>query len=185
MKSKFISDDILYTGGQLRSHWAYTNHSVQGDSIVAFLGPCNVPLDHMVDLADLMEKKTIYSEKMLHFIVEHFDLDLDKTLLRQKLLIIILMEKLKNRTHSSTIHRLGDDLFDEEKKLTVSIATLTPVSTIIHVGINISSHNTPVKTKGLNEFGIDPQELAEAVMNQYMMEMKALVIARSKVRGVP
>ena len=55
---------------------------------------------------------------------------------------------------------------------------------MIHVGINISSENTPVKTGGLRDYGIDPGELAEAVMNQYMAEMKMLTVARSKVKGV-
>ena len=185
MKSKFIAETITYTGDQLRSHWAYENFDIQGDSIVAFVGPCDVAPDKMVDLADRKDRKSIYSEEMLHLIVEHFDLDLEKTLLKQKLLIAILMEKLNHRLKSFVVHRLGDDLFEEDKKLSVSIATLTPVSTMIHVGINVLSRNTPVKTKGLKEYGIDPQELAEAVMNQYMVEMRTLFLARSKVKGVP
>ena len=184
MTSTFISDTITYNGDQLRSHWTYESYDIQGDSIVAFIGPCDVGVDKLVDLADRKEKKTIYSEEMLHFIVEHFDLDLDKTLLRQKLLITVLMEKLNHRLKSTVVHRLGDDLFEEDRKLSVSIATLTLVSTKIHMGINVSSKNTPVKTKGLKDYGIDPQELAEAVMNQYMVEMKTLLVARSKVRGV-
>lgn len=185
MRSKFITEKITYTGEQLRSHWAYENFDLQGDSIVAFIGGCDVSPDKMVDLADRKEHKTIYSEEMLHFIGEHFDLDLEKTLLRQKLLITILMEKLNHRLKGSVVHRLGDDLFEEDRKLSVSIATLSPVSTMIHVGINVSSKNTPVKTKGLRDYGIDPVELAEAVMNQYMVEMKTLALARSKVKGVP
>ena len=185
MKSKFISDSISYTGDQLRSHWAYENYDVQGDSIVAFVGPCDVGPEGLVDLADRKQQKIIRSEKMLHFIVEHFDRDLEKTLLRQKLLITILMEKLNRRVKGSLVLRLGDDLFDEDRKLSVSIATLSPVSTLIHTGINVSSKNTPVKTKGLEDYGVDPVELAEAVMNQYMVEMRTLSVARSKVRGVP
>ena len=82
------------------------------------------------------------------------------------------------------MHRLGDDLFEGDRKLSVSIATLTPVSTMIHLGINISSEHTPVPTKGLLEYGVDPVELAEAVMNQYMAELRMLAVARSKVKGV-
>ena len=185
MKSKLIADPIAYTGDQLRSHWAYEKYDIQGDSIVAFIGPCDVTIDKLVDLADRKEHKIIYSEEMLHFIVEHFDRDLEKTLLRQKLLITIVMEKLNHRLKGAPVHRLGDDLFDEDRKLSVSIATLTPVSTMIHAGINISSQNTPVKTKGLREYEIDPGELAEAVMNQYRAEMKFLTLARCKVKGVP
>ncbi|UCE19973.1 MAG: DUF366 family protein [Gemmatimonadota bacterium] len=184
VKSKLISDVITYTGDQLRSHWAFEQYDVQGDSIVAFMGPCDVGTEKLVDLADRKELKKIYSQEMLHFLVEHFDRDLEKTLLRQKLLITIIMEKLNHRMKHSVIHRLGDDLFDGDKKLSVSIATLTPVSTMIHVGINISSKNTPVRTSGLKDYGIEPEEVAEVVMNQYMAEMKSLTLARSKVKGV-
>jgi len=184
VKARFIEEPLIYSGDQLRSHWAYEEHDVQGDSIVAFIGPCDVSLQKMVDLADRKEEKIIYSEKMLHFIVEHFDLDLEKTILKQKLLVTVLMEKLNNRLKQNVVHRLGDDLFEKSKKLSVSIATLTPVSTMVHLGINISSENTPVPTKGLAEYGVDPVELAEAVMNQYMVELRMVEVARSKVKGV-
>jgi len=184
VKAQFIEETLTYTGDQLRSHWAYEAHDIQGESIVAFRGPCDVTLEKMVDIADCKEEKIIYSDDMLHFIVEHFDLDLEKTILKQKRLVTVLMEKLNNRLKKNVVHRLGDDLFDESRKLSVSIATLTPVSTMIHLGINISSEHTPVPTKGLNEYGVDPVELAEAVMNQYMAELRMLAVARSKVKGV-
>lgn len=185
MNATFIPETMTYTGEQLRSHWAYEHYDVQGDSIIAFIGPCDVGLHHLVDLADRKDQKSIYSEEMLHFIVEHYDLDLEKTILKQKLLVTVLMEKLNNRLERDVVHRLGDDLFDGDKKLSVSIATLTPVSTMIHVGINIRSDHTPVPTKGLKDYGVDPRELAEAVMNQYRAEMRMLTVARSKVKGVP
>jgi len=185
VKTQFIPETILYTGDQLCSHWAYEQYDLQGDSIVSFVGPCDVGKEKLVDLADRKRNKIIYSESMLHFIVEHFDLDLEKTIFRQKLLVVILMEKLMNRLHSSVIQRFGDDLFDGDRKLTVSIATLTPVSTKIHAGINISSQNTPVKTRGLIDYGLDPRELAEAVMNQYEVELMQTLMARAKVRGMP
>jgi hypothetical protein len=185
VKSAFMTKRITYTGEQLRSHWAYEHADLQGDSIVAFVGPCQVGSDHMVDLADVKEGKTIFSEEMLHFVVEHFDDDLEKTILKQKLLVTILMEKLNNRLEHNVVHRLGDDLFEGNLKLTVSIATQSPVSTLIHLGINIRSDNTPVSTKGLKDYDLDPRELAEAVMNQYRAELRLLDVARSKVRGVP
>jgi hypothetical protein len=185
VETLFVPETIRYTGDQLCSHWAYEQFDLVGDSIVSFIGPCEVGKEKLVDLVDRKRNKIIYSESMLHFIIEHFDLDLEKTILKQKLLVVVLMEKLKNRIHSSVIHRLGDDLFDGDGKLTVSIATLTSVSTKIHTGINISSQNTPVKTKGLMDYGLDPRELAEAVMNQYRLELMQTSVARAKVRGLP
>jgi len=184
MKSKFITKEIKYTGAQLSSLWAYTQFGLEGDSIVSFLGPCEVKLKQMVDLKDQRARETIFSRKMLHFIVEHFDTDLEKAVLRQWLLVNILKDKLNHRLEGDVVQRWGNDLFDGEHKLTISVATVTPVSTKIHLGINILSQGTPVKTRGLKDYGIDPQELAEVVMTQYLAEMKIMNLARCKVRGV-
>ena len=51
MKRIFLPDEITYTGNELRSLWAYSNHGLQGDSIVAFTGPCDVPTEALVDEA--------------------------------------------------------------------------------------------------------------------------------------
>ncbi|MDX1386691.1 MAG: DUF366 family protein, partial [bacterium] len=61
--------EITYDGTQLRSHWVYETFGVLGDSCVAFLGPCEVPLDRMVDLEDVRKRSPIAGPKMLHFIL--------------------------------------------------------------------------------------------------------------------
>lgn len=184
IKTLFVSDEVKYTGEQLRPHWTYENFDLEGDSIVAFVGPCEVGPDRMVNLVDLKKGERIYSRRMLHFIVEHFDLDLERTLLRQRLLVCILEEKINHRLRGNVVQRWGDDLFDGGWKLSASVATSTPVSTMIHVGVNVTSEGTPVKTRGLVDYGLDPKELAEAVMDQYTVEMESLRSARCTVRGV-
>lgn len=184
LTSRFIDTPILYDGIQLRSNWIRDLTHINGDAIVAFRGPSDVSVEHMVDLEDIAKNAPIYSEDMLHFIVEHFDLDLEKMILRQRLLIAILNETLKKFPQCANVQRQGNDLFDENAKLSVSVATSSPLSCLIHTGINISSANTPVLTKGLKDYDIDPIKLAIEVMERYVQEMEGIQHARTKVRPV-
>ena len=179
----FIDEEMTYTGEQLQPHWAYRNHDLLGDSAVAFIGPCDVQPEYMKDLEDLKEKQRIYSERMLHFIVEHFDTDLSRTVLRQHILMAIMAEELNRQLGDARIRREGSDLYDGDHKVTVSIASVSPVSTLIHAGINISSRNTPVPTRGLEDFGIEAHSFAEAVLQAYAGDCEIAQTARCKVRG--
>jgi uncharacterized protein len=184
MHSLFIDETITYDGTQLASLWAYKNFRLQGDSIVAFAGPCNVKLAEMVDQEDVLAGAFIYSENMVHFIVEHFDMDLEKTVTRQRLLIAIMRDMLLEMGVSPTLRRQGDDLYLNDRKASVSIATLSPVSSLIHAAVNISSQNTPVPTIGLADLHIDPVIFAKRVIHAYQNELDSIRMARCKVRGV-
>lgn len=180
-----LQDDVLkYDGTQLHSHFAYQNYQICGDSIVSFIGPCEVTLDHMVDLEDVHQKKPIFSENMVHFIVEHFESDLEKVIAYQRLLIDCVLQDLQESNTDIKLIRRGDDLFDDHHKLTVSIATSSPISCLIHVGVNISSKNTPVATKGLDDYQLNPHAMAMGVMNRYRDELNSMKKARAKVKGV-
>lgn len=182
MESRFIAELITYAGKELRSHWIYEKTGLLDDAIVAFRGPARVGTEDLVDLKDKKKGAFIYSEDMLHFLVEHFDLDLEKAILRQRLLVGILKDELR-RTRS-IIEQRGDDLYDGPKKLSISIATLSGVSSLIHVGINISSKGTPVQTKGLADYGVDPEVFGQVVLARYCQEIEAIRLARCKVKGV-
>ncbi len=185
MLQRFISETITYDGTQLSSHWAFRSMGLLGDSIVSFRGPCRVMLAEMVDLEDVRKNAPIFSHNMLHFIVEHFDMDLGKTILRQRMLIAIIKDILWE-SHRAEFTRSGDDLYAGEKKLSVSIATLTPVSTMIHTGLNILSKDTPVKTVGLADLGLQEEEiesLGKLICSRYTKEMDEIGMARCKVRG--
>jgi hypothetical protein len=80
--------------------------------------------------------------------------------------------------------RGGNDLYEDGAKLSVSIATATPVSTLLHFGINISSQGTPVRTKGLEDYSIEPVSFAKAVLESFRDELKTVDEARAKVRPV-
>lgn len=183
MEIRFVDERIRYTGKELRSHFAYRDFDILGDSMIAFCGGCDVKSDDLVDLEDAKAKADIYSEDMLHFIAEFFDTGLENTILRQRLLMAIIRDEVIIRSGAPVLRR-GDDLYEGEAKLSVSIATATPVSTMIHTGVNIISEFTPVKTKGLKDYGIEPKPFAEAVLRQFMKEMDGVRTAKCKVRGV-
>lgn len=184
MKIKLIEKNIKYEGWQLSPHWIYRNFKLQGDSIVAFVGECEVKLPEMVDIEDVINNEPIYSKLMLSFISEQFNIGLVEGVFRQRLLICVIKEALEKR--GFVIKRDGDDLFFDGKKLTVSIATKSATSILIHTGINIDSDSAPVKASGLaSELGItDIENFASEVMTKYSQEIDDIVMASTKVRGV-
>lgn len=184
MQTKFIDEEIKYVGSQLAPHWIYKNFKILGDSIVAFVGECDVKLSEMVDIEDVINNEPIYSKSMLSFISEQFNIGLVEGVLRQRLLICTIKEALENR--GIKIRRSGDDLFFNDKKLTVSIATKSTTSVLIHTGINIISTGAPVKASGLSEdIGIcDIEGFAIEVMTKYAEEVFDIIQAGAKVRGV-
>ncbi len=184
LQTKFVEKEISYTGAELRSHFIYDQFDILGDAAVAFIGSSKVDLSQMVDLEDVKQKKPIYSEKMVHFLMEHFETNLRQMVFCQRILIGLMFEELLKRTGKLSLRRAGDDLFDNEAKLTVSIATVTPISSVIHAGINISSRDTPVLTKGLEDYSIDPKKFAETILQNYQNEIESIQKAVRKVRGV-
>lgn len=184
MNSLFFDKRIDYTGKQLRSHYIYEQFGMSGDAIVAFCGLCDVKREAMVDVEDVIAQNVIYSDDMLHFLVEHFNTDLERIILRQMLLAAIVQDRLMRAPGPSVVIRKGSDIYDNDAKLSVSIATVSPVSSLIHFGINISSANTPVTTKGLNDYRINPHQFALMVMEQYTRDHDTVDHARCKVRWV-
>lgn len=184
MKTKFIDEEIKYIGSQLAPHWIYKNFNIQGDCIVAFLGECKVDLTEMVDIEDVINNEPIYSKYMLSFISEQFGIGLTEGVFRQRLLICIIKELLEEK--GIFVVRNGDDLMIDGKKLSVSIATKSITSILIHTGLNILSEGAPVKASGLkSELGIDNiREFAETVMQRYADEIDDIILAGTKVRGV-
>ncbi len=184
MKTQLLEQEIKYEGWQLSPHWIYKNFKIQGDATVAFIGECEVKLTEMVDIEDVINDEPIYSKSMLSFISEQFNVGLVEGVFRQRLLICIIKEALEKRGFKIT--RNGDDLFFDGRKLTVSIATKSINSVLIHTGINIDSTGAPVKVSGLtSELGIvDIKELAQEILTKYSDEIDDIVMASTKVRGV-
>lgn len=183
MHTKFIVQDIKYTGLELSPHWIYKKFNLQGDAIVAFCGECEVKLTEMVDIEDVINDEPIYSKNMLSFIIEHFNIDLVEGIFRQRLLITIIKEALE-KLSSVNLLRSGDDLFVDGKKLSVSIATKSLTSVLIHVGINIDPTGAPVEAIGLNSLNIaNINDFANEVMVKYSQEIDDIILASTKVIG--
>ena len=177
MKTKLIEEEIKYIGSQLAPHWIYKNFGIQGDAIVAFKGECEVKLTEMVDIEDVINNEPIYSKYMLSFITE-------QGVFRQRLLICIIKELLEE--NGIFVVRSGDDLMINGRKLSVSIATKSITSVLIHTGLNIVSEGAPVKASGLtSELGIQNIDaFAQEVMKRYSEEIDDINMASTKVRGV-
>lgn len=184
MKFKFIDNDIKYIGSQLSPHWIYKHFNIMGDAIIAFQGECEVKLSEMVDIEDVINNEPIYSKYMLSFITEQFGIGLNEGVLRQRLLICIIKELLEER--GIFVIRKGDDLIIDGKKLSVSIATKSITSVLIHTGLNILSEGAPVDASGLtSDLNIvDIKLFAIEVMKRYTEELEDISYACSKVRGV-
>ncbi|MBQ4114260.1 DUF366 family protein, partial [bacterium] len=151
---------------------------------VAFIGECRVDLTEMVDIEDVINNEPIYSKSMLSFISEQFNIGLVEGVLRQRLLITIIKELLES--YNITVIRNGDDLIIDNRKLSVSIATKSINSVLIHTGLNIISEGAPVAASGLlSELGIENiKDFAINVMTKYSEELEDIILASTKVRGV-
>ena len=185
MKTLFLDTPMKYDGTQLAPHFIYKNYNIMGDAIIAFVGPCEVKLTEMVDIEDVVNNEPIYSEKMLHFICEIFNTHLIRGVYMQRLLVTTIKEQLEMKyNHQLTRH--GDDLFKNDGKLSVSIATKSPTSVLIHTALNITTENTPIKTAGLQpDFNItDIEKFAKEILNAYNEELNDIYLATTKVRGV-
>ncbi len=185
MHQYYLNDkELTYDGTQLHSLFAFRRFGIQGDSIVSFTGSCKVELSELVDIQDVRENAPIYSDKMLHFIIEHFESNLTLITTRQRLFMAIVKQLLEAACDSQIL-RKGDDLFVNDGKLSVSIATVSPVSGLIHVALNITNEGTPIKTACLNEIGIHKiEKFARKVMEDYKEEIISIRNACCKVRGV-
>jgi len=188
MQTQFIEKRFPYDGTQLRSLYAYLEHRILGPSIIAWRGPCSISFEHMVDGEDLLAKAVIEGDEMLHFIIEVFDRDLFSGVALQRLFASIVRDYLQGSVHVTLpqvdLFRDGDDIYFEQAKLSISIATKSPVSTLVHFAMNITNSGTPVKTLSLQDLKLDPVRVAEDVMALFHMEYVSMVEATQKVRPV-
>ncbi len=155
MKSIILRNTIKYDGSQIAPLWAY-GMGIKGDSMVIFRGPMDVTFDNMKDLEDEKAEKSIMGDDLIHFIVERFDSPASMRLAyyMQRLLIVCVRDVLFEYGIKSI--RKGDDIFVDDRKLTVCIASAGVTSEKIHCGINITTQGTPseVRTTALVDLGI-------------------------------
>lgn len=182
MKSLFIAETFTYDGSQLSQQFAYKKYALLGNSIVSWVGPCDIQNEFMKDGEDLLAGEKIYSEEMLHFIIELFDVRLLSMVAIQRLFSAQLLELLRELKAGLVAYRKGDDIYiDENLKLNISIASVGVMSGMIHCGVNVSSKNTPVPTMSLKDLGLDPKKLALTMMERFSKEYQTMIEATQKV----
>ncbi|MGL4669258.1 MAG: DUF366 family protein [Methanobacteriaceae archaeon] len=192
---KHTNKKIKYNGSQIEPSWAFKTFKIKGSTIITFRGPMDISSNNLKDFEDIGLE--IKSDDMIHFIVEHFDIqpaDLRTAYHRQRILVMLLKEDLSRRGIIST--RKGDDIYINGSKLTVSIAIASISSMKIHLGINIrkdgtpndvdaigifeceshkkdNSHSNPVNENNINEF-------IETIANNYINELNDIELDISK-----
>jgi len=182
--------DRTYTGAELHHAFAYEEAFQLGPTISFFIGPAEVK-EHLVDLEDALHDDFIKSERMVHFIIEIPNISIQETVVWQRFFIRLIAEKLIKEVEGVDIEIDGDDLMVEGQKLSVSIATLSQFSGLIHVGINVHvGAGCPVDAIGLADFGaLDSHsegdyKWASDVAINFANEQKDIVKASYKVIGV-
>jgi hypothetical protein len=134
---------------------------------------------------------------MLHFIIEHFDVqpaDINLCYHRQRIFVMMIKDMLQDLRIKTT--RRGDDLYfkkvhskGENGKLSVSIATCSASSMKIHFALNLIENGTPddVETAGIMECDVnigmeDVHNLTDEVCANYIMEISSIKTDISKTR---
>src|SRR5690606_10876912 len=125
---------------------------------------------------------------MLHFIIEVFDRDLFSGVALQRLFASIARDYLQVQgsglLQAKALHREGDDIYLGDKKLSISIATKSPVSVMVHFAMNVTNRGTPVATLSLEDLQVDPKAVAEDLMQNFSLEFASILKATQKVRPV-
>ena len=99
---------------------------------------------------------------MVNFICEFFDqqpTNMRIAYLRQRLLVMIFREILTEYGVATT--REGDDIFVDNRKLSISIASVSLSSAKIHFALNLEDKGTPddVATIGLYDIKVDGKQI--------------------------
>ena len=186
MKTYFYPKKMAYHGPELRPHFLLSQFKIEGSVLSAFIGPCDVKTDHLVDWEDRLNDDSIRAKKMLHFLGEFFGVTLKEGIWIQRLIVSEIERELRHANIPVT--REGDDLWVKvgklRKKLSVSIVTVSSVSALLHLGINIDATGAPVAAIGLQELGVEPNALAKKILKKFQTEYEGVMRASVKVRPV-
>lgn len=186
MKTLFLKENFTYTGPELRSLFLYEK-GLKGDGMMAWMGPCDVKTNDLVDAEDRVQNDFIKSKKMVHFLAEFFHKDVFFGICIQRLMAEIIIDVLGSFSDKN-FERQGDDVYlvenNNKNKLNVSIATVSPLSTLIHFGVNVDPEGAPVTAVGLSQLGVDSQKFTEAVLKRVKTEIEQIDEASVKVMSV-
>ena len=192
---KHVDEIFEYDGSQINPSWAFQEFGIYGSSIVTWIGPVNITSDNLKDFADVgLEIKSNY---MVNFICEFFDqqpTNMRVAYLRQRLLVMIFREILTE--YGISTKREGDDIFVENRKLSISIASVSLSSAKIHFALNMEDKGTPddVETIGLFDIKVNGEHvfnngnllnLINETVSRFIDELETIEndISKTKVLG--
>jgi hypothetical protein len=196
MKHLRLKEGTCYNGSQIEPMWAFRNFRIKESSIVSWIGPMDIGKDHLVDFEDVGLK--IKGDKMMHFIIEQFDVqpaDIKLCYHRQRIFVMIIKDMLNNLGIKT--YRNGDDLYYQKPsmdgnldgKLSVSIATCSVSSMKIHFALNLVESGTPdnIETAGILEPYMDIamseiRKFIDDVCETYINEILSIKMDITKTR---
>lgn len=181
LKNYLVPEELEFDGQQLRGHWAQEKFGLRGENIVAFTGAFD-PKPEIVTFPSPCE--VFRKRKMLHLVVEHYHADPEKLRLQQRLLVNVLKDKLNHRLKGDVIQRWGANLFHASAQITITISALTTSSALIYQGVCIQQSKAKAKLWGLEDGHIDPAELAQVVMDQYVFELEDMRRSGDRSNGL-
>ena len=152
IKIMIIKNFETYNGSILQDRFAYSffkDKVLRTGNIIAGISPAQVEADYMIDKEDLISKDYIYSEKMIHFLIEIPDVSLFAGVCFQRLYCNMIGNILARYVKSS-VEIDGDDIFvikehnqggviQQKGKASVSIAKHCNDAVLIHIGINVKA----------------------------------------------
>ena len=192
---KHVDEIFEYDGSQINPSWAFQEFGIYGSSIITWIGPVNIAPDNLKDFADVGLE--IKSNDMVNFICEFFDQqppNMRIAYLRQRLLVMIFREILAE--YGVTTKREGDDIFVCNRKLSISIASISLSSSKIHFAFNLEDKGTPddVETIGLYDIEVNNRQifnednildLINDIASRFINELETIEkdISKTKVLG--
>lgn len=182
MTTKFLTEEFSYTGPELRSLFLY-EQGLKGDGILSWIGPCDVKTSGLVDAEDRVTNGFIKSKKMVHFLCEFFHKDIFFGICVQRLMAEMVIDVLEGLS-DKVCTRKGDDIYIEGEKLNVSIATVSPLSSLIHFGVNVDAEGAPVEAIGLKDLNVEPVVFVNACLEKFEFELEGIYQASVKVQSV-
>ena len=186
---KHVDEIFEYDGSQINPSWAFQEFGIYGSSIITWIGPVNITPDNLKDFADVgLEIKSNY------MVNDQQPPNMRIAYLRQRLLVMIFREILTE--YGIKTKREGDDIFVDNRKLSISIASVSLSSAKIHFALNLEDKGTPsdVETIGLYDIKVDEKQifdednlldLINETVNRFIDELKTIEndISKTKVLG--
>ena len=142
-----------YDGSDLQDRFAYRvfkDKVLRTGNIVAGVSPAKVEKEYMVDVEDLLSEDYIYSDKMIHFLIEIPDISLYAGVCFQRLFASVAGNILASKYLKCDVEIDGDDIIvhkeheqggiiQQKGKASVSIAKECNGAVLIHLGINLEA----------------------------------------------